>query len=72
VTKTIRFPSPRDYVRLQLSATPQAGMVASMNVNQRNALIGAVTGDVVHALEGSATGAELLSPQECHVLLAKR
>lgn len=72
VTQMFRFPSPRDYVRLQLSATPQAGMVANMDADQRDALIDAITGDLVRSLGGNATGGELVSPQECHVLLATR
>ena len=72
VTQMLRFPSPRDYVRLQLSATPQAGMVAGMDADQRDALIDAITSDLVLSLGGNATGVELVSPQECHVLLATR
>ena len=72
LTVMLRFPSPRDYVRLQLSATPQAGMVANMDADQRDALIDAITGDLVRSLGGNATGGELVSPQECHVLLATR
>jgi ubiquinone/menaquinone biosynthesis C-methylase UbiE len=72
VTQMIRFPSPRDYVRLQLSATPQARMVSGMNSRKRGALIDAITGDLVRSLKGKATGAELVSPQECHVLVATR
>ncbi|RWI10917.1 MAG: methyltransferase domain-containing protein [Mesorhizobium sp.] len=72
VTQMLRFPSPRDYVRLQLSATPQAGMVADMDADKRDALIDAITGDLVLSLGGNATGVELVSPQECHVLHATR
>jgi ubiquinone/menaquinone biosynthesis C-methylase UbiE len=72
VIQTLRFPSPRDYVRLQLSATPQAGIVAGMDADKRDALIDAITSDLVLSLGGNATGVELVSPQECHVLLATR
>jgi ubiquinone/menaquinone biosynthesis C-methylase UbiE len=72
VTQMIRFSSPRDYVRLQLLATPQAGMVAGMDASRRDALIDEITGDLVRSLGGSPTGAELVSPQECHVLVATR
>jgi hypothetical protein len=68
----IRFPSPRDYVRLQLSATPQAGMVAGMDASRRDALIDVITADLVRSLKGNSNGAELVSPQECHVLVAIR
>ncbi len=66
VTKMIRFPSPRDYVRLQLSATPQAGMVAGMDPSRRDTLIDMITADLVRSLEENAEG-ELVSSQECHV-----
>jgi ubiquinone/menaquinone biosynthesis C-methylase UbiE len=70
VTQMIRFPSPRDYVRLQLSATPQASMVAAMDASSRDALIDAITGDLVRSLGELTAGPELVSPQECHVLIA--
>ena len=72
VTQTIRIPSPRDYVRLQFLATPQAGMVADMDAGRRDALVDAITADLVRSLEENSNGAELVSPQECHVLLATR
>ncbi|MDE3856980.1 hypothetical protein [Sinorhizobium meliloti] len=72
VALMIRFPSARDYVRLQLSATPQSGMVAGMEAGQRDALVDAITGDLVRSLGGNATTGELVSPQECHVLVAAR
>ncbi|CAN5403695.1 methyltransferase domain-containing protein [soil metagenome] len=72
VTQMLRFPSPRDYVRLQLSATPQAGMLAGMDARQRDALIDAITADLALSLGGNAASVELVSPQECHVLLGTR
>jgi ubiquinone/menaquinone biosynthesis C-methylase UbiE len=72
VTQMIRFPSPRDYVRLQLSATPQASLVAGMDASRRDALIDVITRDLVRSLSGFTAGPELVSPQECHVLTATR
>jgi len=72
VIQMIRFPSPRDYVLLQLSATPQASMVAAMDASQRDALIDAITDDLERSLAGLTAGPELVSPQECHVLTATR
>ncbi|YCI06300.1 class I SAM-dependent methyltransferase (plasmid) [Ensifer sp. D2-11] len=69
---TIRFPSARDYVRLQLSATPQAGMLAGVEASRRDALVDAITCDLVRSLGGNATSGGLVSPQECHVLVAAR
>jgi hypothetical protein len=47
-------------------------MVAGMDAGRRNALIDAITTDLVRSLGGTATGAELVSPQECNVLIATR
>ena len=69
VTQTIRFPSARDYVRLQIAATPMAGLVAGLEDAARDAVVDAVAGDLAAAL-GGAGGPGLASPQEAHVLLA--
>ena len=47
-------------------------MVAAMDASQRDALIDAITGDLVRSLAGLTAGPELVSPQECHVLTATR
>ena len=47
VTRTIRFPSSRDYVRRQFLATPQAGIVAGMDASRRDALIDLIEADLV-------------------------
>ena len=70
VTKTIAFPSPREYVRLQIMATPMARMVAGMEAGARDVLVDAIAGDLSAALGGSG-GQGLASPQEAHVLLAR-
>ena len=70
VTQIIKFPSVREYVRLQLAATPQASLLKSMNVTQRDALIDAITTDLSASLGSACNAAGLASPQEAHVLLA--
>jgi ubiquinone/menaquinone biosynthesis C-methylase UbiE len=69
VTQTIRFASPRDYVRLQIAATPMAAMVAGMESDRRDAVIDAITGSLVSSL-GSAGDEDLASPQEAFVVQA--
>jgi ubiquinone/menaquinone biosynthesis C-methylase UbiE len=69
VTQTIRFASPRDYVRLQIAATPMAAMVAGMESDKRDAVIDAITGSLVSSL-GSAGDEDLASPQEAFVVQA--
>jgi hypothetical protein len=71
VTQTLRFASPREYVRLQTTATPVAGLVADMESGPLDVLVDAIAGDLSAALcrdreEG------LVSPQEAHVLLARK
>src|SRR4029453_4412577 len=61
VPKTIRFPSPRLYVRIQLTATPLAGPVAALEAGAREALVDAIAGDIAAALGGPIDG-ELVSP----------
>jgi len=47
-------------------------MVAAMDASRRDALIDAITGDLVRSLAGLVAGTELVSQQECHVLIAAR
>jgi len=70
-TQKIRFPSPREYVRLQLAATPMAGLVGGMESGQRDALVDAIAGDLM-AAQGDAAEGGLTFPQEAHVLLARK
>lgn len=73
VTQQIRFPSPREYVRLQLAATPMAGLVSGMESGKRNALVDAIASDLRTAMQGGDMAkVELTFPQEAHVVLARR
>ena len=72
VTQTIRFTSPREYVRLQIAATPMAAMVAGMESERRDAVIDAITGSLVEALTPHAGRGDLSSPQEALVVQARK
>lgn len=71
-TQQIQFPSPREYVRLQLAATPMAGLVSGMESGQRDALVETIAGDLRTALQRDAAEGELTFPQEAHVVLARK
>jgi SAM-dependent methyltransferase len=71
VTQTIRFTSPREYVRLQIAATPMAAMAAGMESDRRDAVIAGITDSVVSSL-GKAGGEDLTSPQEAFVVQARK
>jgi len=71
VQKTIRFPSPRLYVAIQLTATPLARLVAGMDRGAREALADEVASDLVAAL-GGGLDEELVSPTRTHVLTARK
>lgn len=71
VTQTIRFTSPREYVRLQIAATPMAATVAGMESAKRDALIDAIAGSLVSSLS-NAGGEGLTSPQEAFVVQARK
>ena len=70
VTQTLRFASPREYVRMQMTATPMAGLVADMESGPLDVLMDAIAGDLNAALCRGEEG--LVSPQEAHVLLARK
>jgi ubiquinone/menaquinone biosynthesis C-methylase UbiE len=72
VTQTIRFPSALDYVRLQLTATPQARLLSNMMAQERDAVIQAIARDLAGAVESVGPTGEILSAQECNVLSATR
>jgi ubiquinone/menaquinone biosynthesis C-methylase UbiE len=72
VTQTIRFTSPREYVRLQIGATPMADLVAGMDGVRRQALVDAIAADLIAALTSFSEKGELASPQEAYVVLARR
>jgi ubiquinone/menaquinone biosynthesis C-methylase UbiE len=71
VTQIIKFPSAREYVRLQLAATPQASLLKTVESAQRDTLIDAITADLSASLGISGGALGLTSPQEAHVLLAR-
>jgi len=64
----IRYSETREYVRVQLIATPQAGLLSGMGGEQREAIFDAIATDM-NAFLGSADGG-FASPQEAHILLA--
>jgi ubiquinone/menaquinone biosynthesis C-methylase UbiE len=72
VTQTIRFPSALDYVRLQLTATPQARLLSRMMAQERNAVIQAIARDVAGCVGSVGPTHEISSAQECNVLSATR
>ena len=72
VTQTIRFPSALDYVRLQLTATPQARLLSKMTAQKRDAKIQAVARDLASAMDSVGPTDEISSAQECNVLMAAR
>lgn len=71
-TQQIRFPSAREYVRLQLAATPMAALVSGMENQERGALVEAIAGEVTMAVQGDAAESELTFPQEAHVVFARK
>ena len=70
-TRRVRFPSPREYVRIQLAATPLAGLVSGMEGRQRTALVENLVTDLAVSLRLYVGEGGLVFPQECHVLLAR-
>jgi ubiquinone/menaquinone biosynthesis C-methylase UbiE len=69
-TQHIRFPSPREYVRIQFAATPLASLVQEMPSEQQAALADAVIAEVSAALRPYMGDEGLVFPQECHTLSA--
>jgi hypothetical protein len=72
VALTIRFPSALDYVRLQLTATPQARLLSKMTAQERDATIQAIAQDLASAMASVGPTDEISSAQECNVLTAAR
>jgi ubiquinone/menaquinone biosynthesis C-methylase UbiE len=72
VTQTIRFPSAREYVRVQLSATPRSSLMDGMDGTRQRETLAAITNDLVASLNVGSDTAELTYPQEANVLLASR
>jgi ubiquinone/menaquinone biosynthesis C-methylase UbiE len=69
-TQQIRFPSPREYVRIQFAATPLATLMQEMPSEQQATLAEAVIADVSGALRSYIGDDGLVFPQECHILSA--
>lgn len=72
VTQTIRFPSAREYVRVQLSATPMSSLMDGMDDTRQREMLAAITSDLVTSLHIGSDTTELTYPQEAYVLLASK
>jgi ubiquinone/menaquinone biosynthesis C-methylase UbiE len=70
-TKMVRFPSPADYVQIQLTATPLATLMGRYEAAERERLLAAVSAEVSGALAPYTGGGGLAVPQEVHVVLAR-
>ena len=70
VTKTLRFPSVADWVRIQLSASPLATLLNGLDPARAESLVNAIVADVQVALAPHSGTDGLAFPQEAHVLLA--
>jgi ubiquinone/menaquinone biosynthesis C-methylase UbiE len=71
-TKLVHFPSPAEYVRIQLAATPLASLVAQLDAAGRERLTEALVEDVSAALASYRGEFGLDFPQEVHSVLASR
>jgi len=71
-SKTVRFPSVADYVRIQFAATPLAALIAHHEASDRVRLVEAVINDVSAALAPYSDDSGLAFPQEVHVVLASK
>lgn len=68
-TKLVHFASAEEFVQVQLTATPLAGLLAEQLA--RRGMTEKITGAVVEALQPYAVDGGLAFPQEAHVLLAR-
>jgi ubiquinone/menaquinone biosynthesis C-methylase UbiE len=71
-TRTVRFASVSDYVRIQLAATPLASLLPHRLGRPGQRLAGALIADVAAVLQPYQTAGGLAFPQEAHVLVADR
>jgi ubiquinone/menaquinone biosynthesis C-methylase UbiE len=71
-TKWIQFPSPAEYVRVQLAATPLASLMTLYSPTDREHVIEVLIADVGAALEPYTQNEVLTFPQEVHTVLAER
>jgi SAM-dependent methyltransferase len=69
-TRIIRFASAADYVRIQLTATPLAGLLRHQAGGSIQQLAETLIADVAAALQAYQADAGLAFPQQAHVLLA--
>lgn len=73
VTKRITFPSVLDYVRLQLIATPMAGLLGDRGAVERESIVQDVAADTESLLDPEMLrGGRLSFPQEAHVAIAHK
>jgi ubiquinone/menaquinone biosynthesis C-methylase UbiE len=72
VTHEVHFPSVREYVRIQLAATPLATLMGERPPDQQAKLVDTLVTDVGVALQSHLRDGELVFPQESHILAAHR
>lgn len=70
VTQIIRFPTAAEYVRLQLSATPQSALLDGMDPARQRETLAALTRDLMASFGVCSDTAELTYPQQAYVVLA--
>ena len=71
-TRTVRFASVSDYVRIQLTATPLASLLQHQPGRSGQQLAEVLIADVAAALPPYQTAGGLAVPQQAHVLVAAR
>jgi ubiquinone/menaquinone biosynthesis C-methylase UbiE len=71
-TRTVRFASVSDYVRIQLAATPLASLLPHQPGEPGQRLAQVLIAEVAAALKRHQTEGGLVFPQEAHVLVADR
>jgi ubiquinone/menaquinone biosynthesis C-methylase UbiE len=71
-TRTVRFASVSDYVRIQLTATPLARLLPHRPEQPGQQLAEVLIADVAAALQPYQTAGGLAFPQETHILAADR
>jgi ubiquinone/menaquinone biosynthesis C-methylase UbiE len=72
VTQEVHFPSVREYVRIQLAATPLATLMRERPREQQGRLVDTLMTDVGVALQSHLRDGGLVFPQECHILAAHK
>jgi SAM-dependent methyltransferase len=71
-TRTVRFASVSDYVRIQLTATPLASLLPHPPGPPGQRLAEVLIADVAAALQPHQTAGGLAFPQQAHILVADR